>query len=426
MKHAWILNHYALEPGEPGGTRHYFLAANLPACGWKASILAASVEHPSGRQRLARKEKWRLDEIREIPYLWVRTPAYKGNGGMRMLNMLAYAARVLIRSTTSRLSPPDLIIGSSVHPFAAVAGLILARRHRVPFIFEVRDLWPQTLIAMGRIKENSLSARLLSLIEYRLYCNASRIVVLLPRAADYITPLGIPEDKVVWVPNGVDLSNFPFSEPPSRPSGRFELMYFGAHGQANALHDVLGAMKIVSDRIAPDAVHLRLIGDGPAKPGLIELARKLNLRNVSFEPPVPKSEVPSLAAEADAFIISVLDLPELYRYGISPNKLFDYLAAARPVIIASNAVNNPVRDAGAGLCAPAAEPAMLAERIIALASMPRKELHAMGRAGREHVEKHYGFAGLARRLAAAMNACIDSSAAVESAPLKGINMDRGA
>lgn len=404
MKQVWILNHYAQEPSGAGGTRHFHLAAHLSACGWQGTVVAASTELTSGRQRLAKGESLRLEHFAGVPFLWVRTPEYQGNGGGRLLNMLAYTWQTLLKRTTRNLHRPDVVIGSSVHPFAAVAGVLLARRFKVPFVFEVRDLWPQTLVDMGRLREGAFLTWALRKLESWLYRRAARIVVLLPRAWEYIVPLGIPMERIVWIPNGVDLSLFPYSKPSARkPSEPFTLMYFGAHGQANGLDNVLQAMKLVQARHGARRIELRMIGDGPLKPALMAQAQQLGLGNVSFEPPVPKSQIPALAAEADAFVITVLDLPKLYRYGISMNKLFDYLAAARPIIIGSDAANNPVADARAGLSVRAEKPNELAEAILQIAAMPLEERQRMGRAGREYVEQNHGFQQLAGRLAAVLN-----------------------
>ncbi len=406
MKQVWILNHYAQEPGGAGGTRHYSLARHLLAHGWAATVVAASVELNTGRQRLDAGERRRLANFDGVPFLWVRTPQYEGNGGARMKNMLAFALEVLRPVTTRGLLPPDTVIGSSVHPFAAWAGAILARRCRVPFIFEVRDLWPQTLIDMGRLKPGSVVARVLGVLEKWLYRRADRIVVLLPRAAEYIVPLGVPPEKIVWIPNGVELEGYPEPAQPT-PGVGFTLMYFGAHGQANGLDCVLKAMAEVGKMTGLQGVRLRMIGDGPLKPGLMAMARDLGIRNVDFEPPVPKARIPSLAAEADAFVLTVRDLPGLYRFGISMNKLFDYLAAARPIIMASSAVNDPVADGGAGITVPPEDSHALAAAIARLATMPADHRAAMGRAGRAYVEKNHGFDMLAGRLAA----CLDQALA---------------
>ncbi|NIC36037.1 glycosyltransferase family 4 protein [Halomonas desiderata] len=413
MKHVWILNHYAKHPGAAGGARHYQLARHLPAQGWHATLIASSVDHPSGEQRLEESERWRLETCGEVRFLWLRTSSYRGNGGGRMKNMLEYAWQAVRPSRLAELERPDLIIGSSVHPFAALAGWWLARRHRVPFVFEVRDLWPQTLIDMGRLREGALLTRALRALEIFLYRRARRVLTLLPRAVDYIAPLGVPKERVEWLSNGVDLADFPDPGPPfPRPREMpLTLMYFGSHGEANGLSHLLEAMAIVKRDANGDAVpvRLRLIGEGPAKQALIRQAGALGLdgRWVSFEPPVAKREIPALAGEADAFVITVRDLPRLYRFGISMNKLFDYMAAARPVIIASAAVNDPVADAGAGITVPPEDPLVLAEAIKRLAALPAEERARMGRAGRAHMEAVYDYRILAERLADIMNDVMD-------------------
>lgn len=402
MKHVWILNHYALEPGGAGGTRHFSLARHLLAYGWRASIIAASVELNSGRQRLGPGETSRLQVFDGIPFLWIQTPQYKGNGSGRMRNMLTYALRVLMPSVTRVLDRPDVIIGSSVHPFAAWAGAQLASRYGVPFVFEVRDLWPQTLIDMGRIKPHGVVTRLLQWLEKWLYRRADRIVVLLPKANDYIVPLGIVPEKIVWIPNGVELEDYPEPAPPS-PQPVFTLMYFGAHGQANGLDCLLDAMAELKRMRPIKPVILRLIGDGPQKQVLQKQAADLALDNVYFEPPVPKREIPRLAAEVDAFVIVVRDLPKLYRYGISMNKLFDYFAAARPVVFASAAVNDPVKEAGAGLTVSPGNPVELAKAILALSEMADGQRAAMGHSGRAYVERNHSYATLGEKLAGVLD-----------------------
>jgi glycosyltransferase involved in cell wall biosynthesis len=398
FKQVWILNHYAQEPGGAGGTRHFSLAQHLQTLGWKTTLLAASVDHNTGRQRLANNENTRLETFDGVPFLWVKTPPYKGNGGGRMLNMLAYAYRVCLPSTTCELAKPDVVVGSSVHPFAAVSGAWLAKRHCVPFVFEVRDLWPQTLIDLGRLHDDGLVTRLLRWLELWLYRRAEKIVVLLPKASDYIAPLGIHADKVVWIPNGVELDGYDKPSPPAIRN-EFTLMYFGAHGQANNLDCVLGAMAELSKRPNMRHVRLRLIGDGPLKPALMAQARQLNLSTVIFEDSVPKTKIPQLASEADAFVICVKDLPQLYKYGISMNKLFDYLAASRPVIMASAAVNDPVKDAGAGFTVKPGSSFELAEAIDKLVKLSPDQKIAMGEAARAYVERHHSFSVLALKFA---------------------------
>lgn len=398
MKQVWILNHYAKAPGEPGGTRHFHLAEHLKARGWRASLVAAGARDGDGKRTDARA-KTCLETIEGVPFLWIKTPTYEGNGGGRIANMLAYSFRVLLRGTTKELSRPDIVVGSSVHPFAALAGALLARRFGVPFIFEVRDLWPQTLIDMGRLRDGSFTTWAMRQLEKWLYRRAARIVVLLPRASEYIVPLGIPGERIKWIPNGVDLSLFPRERHSQREDAQpFTLMYFGAHGQANGLETVLEAMRIVQDKRGAEAVRLRMIGNGPLKPALIEHAEKLALRNVSFEPPVPKQQIPEIAAQADGFVFNLIDAP-VFKYGISSNKLFDFLAGARPIVFCCDSVNNPVEEAGAGLTVPPGRPAELADAIVRLVALPSIERERMGEAGRAYVEQNHDFSNLAERFA---------------------------
>lgn len=412
MKQVWILNHYAQEPGSAGGTRHFHLSQYLRNYGWQSTVIAASIEHGSGIQRLSPNELARYEKIEGVPFHWINVPPYSGNGAGRIVNMLSYSWRVLRRHTTAQLPRPDVIIGSSVHPFAAASAALIADRFNVPFVFEVRDLWPQTLIDVGRMSPKSPFTWVLKKLEKWLYRKASRIIVLLPRACDYIAPLGIPKKNIVWIPNGVDLSLFVQDQAAidhqEKEDQEFTLMYLGAHGKANDLNNVLEAMQHVQRK--NNNIRLRLIGDGPLKNQLMSFAQELGLTNVKFENPVPKSQIPELAAQADAFLISVLDLPQLYRYGISMNKLFDYMASNRPVIISSNAINNPVKEASAGLTVEAGNPAALADAILEMAAMPLAVRRQMAAAGRSYIEKNHGFNQLAGRLASTLDkVCVEHS-----------------
>lgn len=402
MKSVWILNHYAQEPGGPGGTRHYSLAKALRRNGWAASLIAASTEHGTGRERLAAAESRRLDYFDEVPFLWLRTASYAGNGTDRVRNMLGYTFAALNKENLKGLQAPDVIVGSSVHPFAAWAGLRLARRYGVPFVFEVRDLWPQTLVDLGRLSDKHPMTMALRWLERHLYKHASKIVVLLPRAGEYIEPLGVAADKIVWVPNGIALDIFPAPEP-MPASDSFMLMYFGAHGTANGLDNVIKAMDEVRKIDQPKPIHLRIIGDGPLKADLIKLAEELDLSNVSFEPPVPKNQIALLASEADAFVFNLIDAP-VFKFGISSNKLFDFMACGRPVIFSCDAGNNPVAAADGGVTVPAGNPLALAQAIIDLASLSAEERQRMGAANRRHIEENYEFNLLGAKFAAALDA----------------------
>jgi glycosyltransferase involved in cell wall biosynthesis len=303
------------------------------------------------------------------------------------------------------LPAPDVVVGSSVHPFAAWAGARLANRFGASFIFEIRDLWPQTLIDMGRFKSYHPMALALGWLERFLCRKACRVVTLLPNADLYLRAIGVSSDRISWVPNGVDVTD-EGPLPLSTNTGPFSLMYFGAHGSANGLENALRAMEILQNEMIP--VHLRLIGDGPEKARLTQLAKEMALSNVSFEPPVRKSEIPSLASEADAFVFNLIDAP-VFKYGISSNKLFDYMSAQRPVIFCCDSSNNPVMDAGAGVTVRPGQPEALAEAIRAMVRKTPEERAVMGLAGRRHVQAHYSYRKLAEKFSEILDACVVNS-----------------
>ena len=394
MKHVWILNHYAQRPTQSGGlVRHYSLARHISTYGWSSSIVTSSTDHPSGRQRPTRG----LEIVDGIPFLALRTPEYWGNGSDRIRNMLAYARRAVTPRALAPLPRPDVIIGSSPHPAAAMAGLILARRHNVPFVFEIRDLWPEALVDMGRLSDRGFTARTMRAFERRLFVSAKRSIMLWPDISRYVEDRKIPVPPPVWIPNGVDLSAI--DEPAPLPDTyAFTLMYYGAHGGANGLANLLDAMRIVGQ--SPDGGHirLRLIGSGPEKPALQRKAAQMGLANTCFEAAVPKRQVGRLAAEADAFVFNLIDAP-VFRYGISPNKLYDYMAAGRPVIFSCRSSNDPIAECGGGISVEPGDPEALAQAILRLSRMPRETRQAMGDAARRFVETRHDFRVLARDLA---------------------------
>lgn len=365
-------------------------------------IFAASFHHYLHREtHLQPGERWKIEEVDGVQFVWIRTPQYQRNDWRRVVSMVSYMIRAWrlgrrLPRSVPEIGRPDVVIGSSVHLLAVLAAYWVAKRYKARFIMEVRDLWPQTIIDMGKLSERNPLTKLLRMLERFLYRRAERIITLLPRAGEYITAQGIDKERIIWIPNGVDLSRFERIEVQSSPEDQFRMIYLGAHGQANALDVLLEAAKFVQDKGYGD-VRFVLIGDGPEKPKLIELAKELGLKNVEFRDPVPKTEVPKALGKADATVFILNDLP-LYHYGISLNKLFDYLAAKKPLILAGNPVKNPVEEARCGLTVPPGDPEALAEAVIKLYQMSQEEREAMGRRGREYVEKYHAISVLADRL----------------------------
>jgi glycosyltransferase involved in cell wall biosynthesis len=398
----WMFNHYAQIPGNSGGTRHFSLAKQLANHGWRTIIIAASTELHTGQQRAAQQESHKLEMIDGVEYLWLKTPSYKGNGIGRVLNMLGYYRRANMRRTKLMLPAPDVVFGSSPHPFAAYAGRKMARRYNVPFFYEVRDIWPDTIIELTGMSQHHPLAMLFRWLDKKLSRAAKRIVSIPPTAMGHFEKFGIAPETMMWLPNGIDTAMFP-QPTPKNDTNRFDYMYFGTFNHGNHLENILHAMRVVKESGA-DEIYLRLVGSGPLKEKMQQMVEQYELSNVSIEPPVAKKDIPALASEADAFVCNIHSTPAFQRYGISANKLFDYLAAGRPVVFANSAPNDPIAEAQAGISVAPEDPEALGKAMCELANMPLSERQAMGRRGRSYVENNHSFTLLAAKLVDGLNA----------------------
>jgi glycosyltransferase involved in cell wall biosynthesis len=390
-RHLLWVNHFVVAPSEAGGTRHFEMARALIESGWKVTLVGSDF-HLQSRTFTRRKpddHRTVRETIDGVDFRWLHATPYARNDGRRMLNWLSFARRLLREPWDD--SAPDVVIGSSPHLFAAWAAARVARRAQVPFLFEVRDLWPESLLAGGR--RPGVTYYALSRIARSLYAKADRIVVLARGSGDYLEERGIPAARLRYVPNGVDLSAFPEAARPVRET--FTLLYAGAHGPLNGLDAVIGAARLLRER---PAIRFLLVGDGPAKQGLMAEVARRGLTNVEFRDPVPKREVPSLLAQADAGLMVLREAP-LFSFGVSPNKLFDYFGAGLPVVCnVPGDVAEMVATSGAGEQAPDASAATLAKAAERLYDRSPADRSRMGAAGRDWVGREHSRPLLAARL----------------------------
>jgi len=396
-KELWIFNHYARTDEDAGGARHFEMARHLTQRGWSVTIFASGITHRTGRNLVAPGESRAVRVINGVRFVWLKASPYSGNGLSRWKNIAEYYLEAIKANQVAGLGKPQFVIGSSVHPLAGLAAWRVARRFGAHFVFEVRDLWPQTLIDMGKLKKRGPIAIALRRLEGFLYKRAERIISVLPGAVDYIKAFGVDADKVVWISNGVDLGAYSAAGPLVEKDW-FELMYLGSLGEANAIEVLLDAMRQVNDK--DPRVVLRLVGTGPREDALKRQAENLGLlgTTVHFEGAVPRSEVAGIAREADAFVITVKDVPGLYRYGISMNKIFDYMAAGKPTVIAVEAFNNPIAESNGGITVPPDDSERLANAILSISKMAPNELERMGTLAKDHVARFYSYEYLAGRL----------------------------
>ncbi len=380
-KRVLVLNQFALPRSSPGGTRHVELFAKLK--NWQPTIIVGN------RSMLDQAPVKSSGILKTVPV----TP-YKGNGFTRIVNWASYSAGALLRGTFRK--PVDVVYGSSPHLGAALAGLLIARAHRAKFVLEVRDLWPQILIDAGTMEESSPVYRSLKRLERLLYLNADTIVVLAKGSANPIVAEGIDGMKVRFVPNGADPEDFAVGEPRSELRRKFNfdgtvIVYAGAHGPANGLDLALDAAESLADT---DALFV-FVGDGVAKRDLVADASARGLTNVEFREPISKEKIPELFAAADIGLHCLADVP-LFHHGVSPNKLYDYMAAGLPVVTNTpGEVASMVTEAESGEAVGPTEIADGVRRIQALHGSVRAK---QGEAGRQWMQENRSRARLAAKL----------------------------
>jgi glycosyltransferase involved in cell wall biosynthesis len=296
------------------------------------------------------------------------------------------------------------VIASSAHLFVYPPARRLASALGARIIFEVRDLWPLSLVEVAGVAPWHPIVKIMDRIERQGYRTADAVVSLLPHALDHMIERGLARERFHWIPNGVSAHDWdgPPAEIPAehreaiaraRREGKLVLVYAGAHGPPNALEQVVDLAGVAGE--TPPYQFL-LVGDGVSKPILQERARAEKADFITFLPRVGKREARAIMQAADVCFIGWQDRP-LYRFGVSANKLFEYLMAGKPVLHAISQRGDIVREAGAGLSVPAFDPVKLEEALRRLAGMKAAEREAMGARGRQHVLASYEWSVLGRR-----------------------------
>lgn len=391
----WIFNHYADPPDRPS-TRSYDLSKKLVERGHCVTIFSAGFSHYSFEERLSPGEKYREEDCNGVRFIWIRTFPYRKNDWRRVLNMVTYATRAFWLGW--RLpEKPDVISGVSVHPLAALTGWMLSVLKGSRFFIELTDLWPEVLIDFGMLSRHNPVTLLLRFLEKFLYRRAEKIIMVWPRTEEYVERLGISPKKVVWLPHLADPARYqslkPYSGSVSNP---FVVMYLGSFVSFMDMENILRSAKILLERGRTD-IQFSLVGGGTDKQYLERIALQLQLGNVTFPGIVPKKDIARVMSDADAFVVSLRDVP-LLKYGISLNKACDYLASGRPTIFAGSPSYDPIKEAKAGISVPAERPDLLANAIEELMDLTPEQRVQMGKNGREYLQRAHGIDVLADRL----------------------------
>ena len=401
-----LINHYAGSPRHGMEYRPYYLAREWVRLGHRVQIVAAAWSHVRSVQPAQAGD----ETIDGIAYRWLPTPPYDGNGIGRARNIWAFLKRLWRDAPQlAKDFQPDVVIASSTYPLDIWAARRIATLARARLVFEVHDLWPASPIELSGMSPRHPFIMLCQKAEDDAYRDADRVVSMLPKVAEHMGAHGLDLRKLHIVPNGIAPEDWQVAPPPLAPAlaehiarmkaaGRQVVVYAGSHGAPNALDLLLDAARVMRD----EPLAFVLVGDGHEKARLSARVDAEAITNLTLFDPISKAQVPALLAAADLAYIGWKRQP-LYRFGIAPNKLMDYMMAGLPVLHSVEAGNDPVSEAGCGLSVPPESAVAVAEGLRRLAAMPAEERRAMGERGRAFVCAHHSYPVLARNFVEAIS-----------------------
>ncbi|HIR57502.1 MAG TPA: glycosyltransferase family 4 protein [Candidatus Gallacutalibacter pullicola] len=400
-----LINHYAGSNRHGMEYRPYFMAKRWVQAGHQVTIVAASFSHLRGLNPDMQGKSTMEEMIDGVRYFWIRCPEYKGNGMGRIRNMLTFLAGLYrYQKQITAQGKPDAVIASSTYPLDIYPAHQIAKKNGAKLIYEVHDLWPLSPMELGGMSAKHPYIMLMQAAENYCYKHSDAVVSILPCAKEHMVEHGMAPEKFVCIPNGIvkedweapiDPEKAPYREllQEFHNQGYFLIGYTGAHGIANALDSFIEAGGMLKDK----KIKLILVGQGPERDRLMQKVVDLGLRNtVELLSAVKRSDVPALLSEMDALYVGLQRQP-LFRFGVSPNKLMDYMMAAKPVIFAIEAGNDMVKDAGCGVSIPPEDSKAIAEAAIELASTPPEKLAEMGKRGQKYILENHEYQILSDR-----------------------------
>lgn len=408
--HVLYINHYAGSPRHGMEYRPHYMARHWVRMGHDVVVVAASVSHlryaaPAMSSDITEEL---IDGVR---YIWLKTPPYSGNGVRRAVNMATFVFQLFrIRRLLLLRFSPNVVIASSTYTWDVFPAHAIARAAGAKLVYEVHDLWPLSPMELAGMSR--WHPFILSLQQGENYAcrHADLVVSMLPMADAHLREHGMSAEKFHYIPNGIELSEWKMKADDLphahrallgtwRQQGRFIVCYAGSHGLSDALDTLLDAAGLVTDQ----PVGFVLVGQGPDKDRLRQRAERMKLSNMYFLHPVPKETIPDLLQRVDGLYIG-WKRHALYRYGVSPNKLMDYMAAGKPIISAASSENDAILEAGCGFSVPAEDVSAIANAVIRLMHLPADERERMGAAGKAYVRTHHDYAVLARKFSDLMSA----------------------
>lgn len=398
-----LINHYAGSDYYGMEFRPYYMAKEWTKMGHTVTIIAASFSHL--RKKNPKVEKDFEEEIIDnVRYVWVKTPSYKGNGVGRIINIATFLFKLRMKyKRIAKLYNPNAVIASSTYPLDIYPASRIANVTNAKLVFEIHDLWPLTPMEIGGYSEKNPAIVALQKAEDFAYRNSDAIISILPCADKHIKNRGFSTEKFCYVPNGVLIN--PNNEEAKiaevdqikildkfKKEGYFLIGYTGNHSIANALDTFIDAAKLCKDIKAK----FILVGSGNDKEKLMDYAKSNDISNVEFLPPVKKENINAVLERLDVAYIG-LKRERLFSYGVSPNKLFDYMLAKKVIIYSIEAGNDPVSEANCGVSVPAENPQEIYLAIKNIMKLSGEERMKLGENGYQYVINNHQYSKLAKK-----------------------------
>lgn len=392
-KTVWIWNHYATNMFNDQAGRHFWFAENLKKQGYNPIIFCASTVHNTNENINTGNKKFITKKSSDIPFVFVKTPNYDGNGKQRIYNMLIFYKNLFLvaKAYAKKYGKPDVILASSVHPLTLVAGNKVAKMFGIPCICEVRDLWPESLVAYGILNRESFITKLLYHGEKWIYKNADYIIMTWEGGKEYIKDRKwdkeINLDKVEHISNGVVIDtfdnnseNYILKDSDLNDKNYKNIVYAGSIRKVNNIGLLLDAAKIIKNK-GINNIRFLIYGSGDETEMLKNRCEIEHIDNVIFKGKVEKKFIPYILKNSYINILhnssTILD-----KYGQSQNKLFEYLAAGRCIVQTYSTEFSVLEKFNCGLSAPKQNAEEIAQAVITASSDEEKNI-LMGKNARK-------------------------------------------
>lgn len=416
-KKIWILNHYATTMYKNQAGRHYWFAKNLIEKGYEPTVFCATTFHNSDQIINIGNDKKLLDSIDNIPFVFVKTTPYSGNGAKRIKNMISFYRNLLSVSKeyAKIYGKPEVILASSVHPLTLVAGIKIAKKFGISCICEIRDLWPESIVEYGNLKKNTIIAKILYKGEKWIYKKADKLIFTMEGGKDYIVDMGwdkehggpIDKNKVYHINNGVDLEEFDYNktnniidDPDLNNTNIFKVIYTGSIRKANNIELIIDAAKYINDNYEYPIKFL-IWGDGDDRYMLEDKCKRQCIDNVVFKGEVDKKYIPYIVSNSDLNILNYSQ-HNIWKYGGSQNKNFEYLAAEKPILSTVTMGYDIITKYNAGISLENQHAENIAKAIINISNMEKGEYDLLCRNARSAAQE-YDF----RTLTDKLTSCIE-------------------